>query len=72
MGSNSSTAALTEVSTIVKHWREHPPSSYSLKIHNFSELEKSTALSDHKYQSRLFTYGGYNWYDDYSFGILAP
>uniref|UniRef100_A0A0D3CXM7 MATH domain-containing protein n=1 Tax=Brassica oleracea var. oleracea TaxID=109376 RepID=A0A0D3CXM7_BRAOL len=61
MGSNSSTAALTEVSTIVKHWREHPPSSYSLKIHNFSELEKSTALSDHKYQSRLFTYGGYNW-----------
>ncbi|CAF2185328.1 unnamed protein product [Brassica napus] len=61
MGSNSSTAASTEVSTIVKHWREHPPSSYSLKIHNFSELEKSTALSDHKYQSRLFTYGGYNW-----------
>ncbi|KAL0664031.1 hypothetical protein Bca4012_100868 [Brassica carinata] len=61
MGSNSSTAALTEVSTIVKHWREHPPSSYSLKIHNFSELEKSTGLSDHKYQSRLFTYGGYNW-----------
>uniref|UniRef100_M4CIF6 MATH domain-containing protein n=1 Tax=Brassica campestris TaxID=3711 RepID=M4CIF6_BRACM len=60
MGSNSSTAASTEVSTIVKHWREHPPSSYSLKIHNFSELEKSTALSDHKYQSRLFTYGGYN------------
>ncbi|KAG2253212.1 hypothetical protein Bca52824_083348 [Brassica carinata] len=61
MGSNSSTAASTEVSTIVKHWREHPPSSYSLKIHNLSELEKSTALSDNKYQSRLFTYGGYNW-----------
>ncbi|KAJ4884272.1 TRAF-like family protein [Raphanus sativus] len=61
MGLNSSTAASTEVSTIVKHWREHPPSSYSLKIQNFSELEKSTAFSDHKYQSRLFSYGGYNW-----------
>ncbi|KAL0800890.1 hypothetical protein Bca101_056065 [Brassica carinata] len=61
MGSNSSTAASPEVSTIVKHWREHPPSSYSLMIHNFSELEKSTAFSDHKYESRLFSCGGYNW-----------
>nr|VDD63332.1 unnamed protein product [Brassica oleracea] len=58
MGSSSA-----EVSTIVKNWREHPSASYSLKIHSFSQLEHSTASSDHKYQSRLFSYGGYNWYD---------
>ncbi|WZZ67785.1 hypothetical protein YC2023_079155 [Brassica napus] len=51
----------TEVSTIVKNWREHPPASYSLKIHSFSQLENSTASSDDKYQSRLFSSGGYNW-----------
>ncbi|CAH2066412.1 unnamed protein product [Thlaspi arvense] len=56
MGSNSAA-----VSTIVQSWREHPPSSYSLKIQNFSQLEKSTASSDDKYQSRLFSSGGYNW-----------
>ncbi|KAJ0256268.1 TRAF-like family protein [Hirschfeldia incana] len=56
MGSSS-----TEVSTIVKNWREHPPASYSLKIHSFSQLENSTASSDDKYQSRLFSSGGYNW-----------
>ncbi|CAN6937225.1 unnamed protein product [Brassica oleracea] len=56
MGSSSA-----EVSTIVKNWREHPSASYSLKIHSFSQLEHSTASSDHKYQSRLFSYGGYNW-----------
>ncbi|KAH0874991.1 hypothetical protein HID58_072353 [Brassica napus] len=50
----------TEVSTIVKNWREHPPASYSLKIHSFSQLENSTASSDDKYQSRLFSSGGYN------------
>ncbi|KAL0701299.1 hypothetical protein Bca4012_057421 [Brassica carinata] len=50
------------VSTTVKNWREHPPSSYSLKVHNFSQLEKSTRVSDDKYQSRPFTSGGYNWY----------
>ncbi|ESQ28273.1 hypothetical protein EUTSA_v10019457mg [Eutrema salsugineum] len=55
MGSSSA------VSTIVQSWREHPPSSYSLKIHNFSQLENSTSSSDHKYQSRLFSSGGYNW-----------
>ncbi|KAG2321529.1 hypothetical protein Bca52824_014742 [Brassica carinata] len=49
------------VSTTVKNWREHPPSSYSLKVHNFSQLEKSTRVSDDKYQSRPFTSGGYNW-----------
>ncbi|XP_024011483.1 uncharacterized protein LOC18008183 isoform X1 [Eutrema salsugineum] len=49
------------VSTIVQSWREHPPSSYFLKIHNFSQLENSTSSSDHKYQSRLFSSGGYNW-----------
>ncbi|KAF3548738.1 hypothetical protein DY000_02010095 [Brassica cretica] len=49
------------VSTIVKKWREHPPSSYSLKVDNFKQLEKSTTSSDDKYQSRLFSSGGYNW-----------
>ncbi|KAL9861637.1 putative MATH/TRAF domain-containing protein [Arabidopsis thaliana] len=44
------------VSRIVENWREHPPSSYSLKIHNFSQLENSTASSDHKYQSLLIVY----------------
>ncbi|CAH8326984.1 unnamed protein product [Eruca vesicaria subsp. sativa] len=48
-------------STVVKKWREHPPSSYSLKIHSFSQLEKSIAFSDQKYQSRFFSSGGYNW-----------
>lgn len=57
MGSSSALA-----STIVKNWREHPPSSYSLKVHNFSQLEKSTTVSDDKYQSRPFSSGGYNWY----------
>ncbi|KAH0919819.1 hypothetical protein HID58_027479 [Brassica napus] len=56
MGSSSALA-----STIVKNWREHPPSSYSLKVHNFSQLEKSTTVSDDKYQSRPFSSGGYNW-----------
>ncbi|CAH2066408.1 unnamed protein product [Thlaspi arvense] len=57
MGSGSS------VSTIVKNWREHPPSSYSLKIHNFSQINNSTTASSDgdKYQSRLFSSGGYNW-----------
>ncbi|KAF8046189.1 hypothetical protein N665_3964s0002 [Sinapis alba] len=49
------------VSTIVKNWRERPPSTYSLKVHNFSQLENSTTVSDDKYQSRPFTSGGYNW-----------
>ncbi|CAH8364386.1 unnamed protein product [Eruca vesicaria subsp. sativa] len=56
MGSSS-----TEVSTIVKNWREHPPASYSLKIHSFSQFENSIASSDDKYQSRLFSSGGYKW-----------
>ncbi|KAF3519530.1 hypothetical protein DY000_02063463 [Brassica cretica] len=56
MGSSSAL-----VSTIVKNWREHPPSSYSLKVHNFSQLVNSTTASDDKYQSRLFSSGGYNW-----------
>ncbi|CAA7030913.1 unnamed protein product [Microthlaspi erraticum] len=49
------------VSKTVEKWREHPPSSYSLKIHNFSQLENSTANTDDKYQSRLFSSGGYDW-----------
>ncbi|CAN6844143.1 unnamed protein product [Brassica oleracea] len=49
------------VSTIVKKWREHPPSSYSLKVDNFKQFEKTTTSSDDKYQSRLFSSGGYNW-----------
>ncbi|XP_010474234.2 PREDICTED: uncharacterized protein LOC104753726 [Camelina sativa] len=35
--------------------------SYSLKINKFSQLENHTAFSDHKYQSRLLSSGGYNW-----------
>ncbi|CDY07338.1 BnaA07g24170D [Brassica napus] len=57
MGSSS-----TEVSTIVKNWREHPPASYSLKIHSFSQFENSSSSSDDKYQSRLFSSGRYKWY----------
>ncbi|KAL0664030.1 hypothetical protein Bca4012_100867 [Brassica carinata] len=57
MGSDLSAAASTNVRTL----REHPPSSYSLKIHNFSQFEKSTVSSDHKYKSRIFSSGGYNW-----------
>ncbi|CAH8326992.1 unnamed protein product [Eruca vesicaria subsp. sativa] len=49
------------VSTIVKKWREHPPSSYCLKVDNFKQLEKFTTSSDDKYESRLFSSGGYNW-----------
>ncbi|XP_010512014.1 PREDICTED: uncharacterized protein LOC104788033 isoform X2 [Camelina sativa] len=45
------------VPTIKQKWRDHPPSSYSLKIQNFSQLENSTASSDHKYQSRFFSSG---------------
>ncbi|CAA7030915.1 unnamed protein product [Microthlaspi erraticum] len=56
MGSSS-----VPVSKNVEKWREHPPSSYSLKIHNFSLLENSTSSSDDKYQSRVFSSGGYNW-----------
>ncbi|KAG7567697.1 MATH/TRAF domain [Arabidopsis thaliana x Arabidopsis arenosa] len=48
-------------STIVQTWRERSPSSYSLKIQNFSQLKKSTLSSDGQYQSRLFSSGGYNW-----------
>ncbi|CAN6852109.1 unnamed protein product [Brassica oleracea] len=49
------------ISTIVKKWREHPPSSYCLKVDNFKQLEKFTTSSDDKYESRLFSSGGYNW-----------
>ncbi|CAN8268549.1 unnamed protein product, partial [Cochlearia groenlandica] len=42
-------------------WRERTPTSHSLKIKNFSEFEKSTLPNDGKYQSRLFSSGGYNW-----------
>ncbi|CAH8363887.1 unnamed protein product [Eruca vesicaria subsp. sativa] len=55
MGSRSA------VSTVMEKWREHPPASYSLKIQSFSQLEKSTAFSDHKFQSRIFSSGGYKW-----------
>ncbi|XP_019096795.1 PREDICTED: uncharacterized protein LOC109130987 [Camelina sativa] len=50
-------------STTMQSWRERSPSSYSLKIQNFSQLENSTlsSKSNEKYQSRLFSSGGYNW-----------
>nr|VDD22561.1 unnamed protein product [Brassica oleracea] len=50
-----------EISTTAKKWRDHPPSSYSLKVDNFKQLEKFASSSDDKYQSRLFSSGGYNW-----------
>ncbi|CAH8263510.1 unnamed protein product [Arabidopsis lyrata] len=46
---------------LVACYRERSPSSYSLKIQNFSQLKKSTLSSDGQYQSRLFSSGGYNW-----------
>ncbi|WZZ33012.1 hypothetical protein YC2023_016413 [Brassica napus] len=49
------------ISTIVKKWREHPPSSYCLKVDNFKQLENFTTSSDDKYESRLFSSCGYNW-----------
>ncbi|EOA28722.1 hypothetical protein CARUB_v10024951mg [Capsella rubella] len=48
-------------STTVRSLRQRSPSSYSLKIQNFSQLENSTLYSDGKYQSRIFSSGGYNW-----------
>ncbi|CAF1906465.1 unnamed protein product [Brassica napus] len=51
-----------EISTTAKKWRNHPPSPYSLKVDNFKQLEKFASSSDDKYQSRLFSSGGYNWY----------
>ncbi|CAH8327146.1 unnamed protein product [Eruca vesicaria subsp. sativa] len=56
MGSSSEV-----VSTIVRKWREHPPSSYSLKVDSFKQLEKFTTSSNDNYQSRLFSSCGYNW-----------
>ncbi|XP_019100840.1 PREDICTED: uncharacterized protein LOC104789288 [Camelina sativa] len=44
-------------STTVRSMRERSPSSYSLKIQNFSQLEKSNLFSDGKYQSRIFSSG---------------
>ncbi|KAG2312912.1 hypothetical protein Bca52824_024469 [Brassica carinata] len=58
MGSSSSDIV---ASTLAKKWREHPPSSFSLKVDNFKQLEKFASTSDDKYQSRLFSSGGYNW-----------
>ncbi|KFK25002.1 hypothetical protein AALP_AA8G053600 [Arabis alpina] len=42
-------------STIVKNWRDYPPSSYSLKIDKLSQLNLD------KYESRRFSSGGHNW-----------
>ncbi|CAE5963040.1 unnamed protein product [Arabidopsis arenosa] len=43
-----------EYSTNVEIWREHPPSSYSLKINTLSKLNSDI------YKSRRFLSGGYN------------
>ncbi|CAA7033107.1 unnamed protein product [Microthlaspi erraticum] len=48
-------------STTLQSWRERSPSSYTLKIQNFSQFLKSTPTSDDKYQSGLFSSGGYKW-----------
>ncbi|KAH0897476.1 LOW QUALITY PROTEIN: hypothetical protein HID58_047044, partial [Brassica napus] len=62
LGSNHFELKRSEViSTIVKKWREHPPSSYCLKVDNFKQLENFTTSSDDKYESRLFSSCGYNW-----------
>ncbi|ESQ46812.1 hypothetical protein EUTSA_v10028326mg, partial [Eutrema salsugineum] len=47
--------------TFVESWRERHPSSYSLKIKNISQLNKSIVSSNERYQSRLFASGGFNW-----------
>ncbi|KAL1212209.1 MATH domain and coiled-coil domain-containing protein [Cardamine amara subsp. amara] len=47
--------SLAPDSTIMKNWRQHPPSSYSLKISKLSQLTL------YKYESRWFLSGGYNW-----------
>ncbi|XP_020865699.1 uncharacterized protein LOC9323038 [Arabidopsis lyrata subsp. lyrata] len=44
-----------EYSTNVEIWREHPPSSNSLKINTLSKLNSDV------YKSRRFLSGGYNW-----------
>ncbi|KAG7589005.1 MATH/TRAF domain [Arabidopsis suecica] len=44
-----------EYSTNVEIWREHPPSSYSLKINKLSKLDNNI------YKSRRFLSGGYKW-----------
>ncbi|CAL9216328.1 unnamed protein product [Arabidopsis halleri] len=46
-------------SNVVKGLRDHPPSSYSLKMESFNTLLKSTFTE--KYESRPFSVGGYNW-----------
>lgn len=43
MGASCSATAPVS-STIKKNWRDHPPSSYSLKIHNFSQFEKPSLI----------------------------
>ncbi|CAH8272739.1 unnamed protein product [Arabidopsis lyrata] len=45
----------------MQSWRERPPSSYSIKFQNLSQLQSSTLHSDGKYQSRLFSSGDYQW-----------
>ncbi|KAJ0250159.1 MATH/TRAF domain-containing protein [Hirschfeldia incana] len=48
-------------SSTLQSWRERPPSSYSIKVKILSKFQNSTLSSDGKYQSRLFSPGGYNW-----------
>ncbi|KAL1219947.1 TNF receptor-associated factor-like protein [Cardamine amara subsp. amara] len=48
-------------STTMQSWRERPPSSYSIKVQNLSQLVSSTLYCDGKYQSRRFSSGDYKW-----------
>ncbi|EOA22504.1 hypothetical protein CARUB_v10003159mg [Capsella rubella] len=48
-------------STTVQTWRERPPSSYSIKIQNLSQLQTSTSHSHGTYRSRRFSSGDYQW-----------
>lgn len=56
-------------STTMQSWRERPPSSYSIKVKNLSELESSTLHSDGKYMSRRFSSGDYKWYVGFIYSL---
>ncbi|XP_024014965.1 uncharacterized protein LOC112088863 [Eutrema salsugineum] len=43
-----------DLNAATSSFREHPPSTYSIKFENLRQL-------DDKYESRLFAAGGYNW-----------
>ncbi|XP_019097086.1 PREDICTED: ubiquitin carboxyl-terminal hydrolase 12-like [Camelina sativa] len=46
-------------STITSKFEDRPPSTYSMKIRSFSQL--NTLFPDDRYKSRSFSSGKYNW-----------